>query len=265
MLLTIFSCLNACSFAPHSLPKLAAENAIASALTAASQIRNFTQATALVNFNAILERKYSSLSSDGSSQIAGRFGLFVNSFGEMRIDVYPPQGFVALQSAIISPEKITAVDRINKRGLESEQVLTSIEQIAGVAFDPSDLSLMFLGRVPDGLMQQLNLQLSAVKLLPDGRINLRNKKNTFEVVVFNGEVQNVTRVLRNGTIVNTTRDVRSFGTSDLNAGEVVISSNAGRELARISYTISNNSFSRPISNSLFTIDSEGYAMRRRLN
>jgi len=244
---------------------LAAENTIASSLTAASQIHKFTQATALVNFNAILETKYSSLTSDASSQIAGRFGLFVNSYGVMRIDVYPPRGFVALQSAIISPEKITAVDRINKRGLESEQVLTSIEQITGVAFDPSDLPLMFFGRVPDGLMQQLSSQLNAVTHLSDGRINLRNKKNTLEVVLFEGEVQSVTRVLRNGTIINTTRDVGSFGTSDLNAGEVVISSAAGRKLARISYTLSNNSFLRPILNSLFTIESEGYAMRRRLN
>lgn len=190
-----------------------------------------------------------------------RFGFFANGAGALRLEWYPSHGFVSIASALISPSRITAIDKLKKQGVDSELVAQTFEQVAGLPAEALDLIIALTGKLP----AQGAPPFFTGALADDGTILLRDERQHRELVVVHGEIVRARLLSRDGTLVEVV-PARALNIDSNNAsgGEVVVTDPHGRVQLTGQFEISNRSFARSIAAKMFTLDTSGYRMRTRL-
>lgn len=204
--------------------------------------------------------------SDGPSRVTGesarysaRLGFFVNRSGALRLDLYPASGFVSLASAVVDRQRVIALDRMERRGIESEDVVETTQQLLGVGLDPIDLVMLLTGGFP----LDVEPDFGAAVANDDGTVSLRDSQNRLEIRISHGQVTGLTRSLRGGRLAVAGREAHGGGTGGT-AVAVRIIGPQGEQISTSSVIISGFSTTRAVSNRLFELDSTGYSMRRRL-
>jgi hypothetical protein len=194
-----------------------------------------------------------------SARYSARLGFFVNRYGALRLDLYPASGFVSLASAVVDRQRVIALDRIERRGIESEDVVETTRQLLGVGLDPIDLVVLLTGGFP----LDLEPDFGAAVANDDGTVSLRDQQNRLEVSISNGLVTGLTRSLRGGRLAVASREAYGGGNGGIRVAVRIIGPE-DEPISTSSIIISGFSTSRAVSNRLFELDSTGYSMRRRL-
>lgn len=257
--LTAFLLLSTgCGVSTTKLPPLPPHTVLKpeAAVHAINTIERFDQATGLVSIDSTFD-----LNSDNPAKFEARLGFFINRTGALRLELYPSNGFVSLGSALITDSRITALDRVKRVGLDSEQISNTFVQLTGLSLSPNDLVMALTGRLPADLDESRFL---SAGLQDDGSVVLRDRSEQLEIEVLNGEIVGVKRAVgRKGTVVIRRRKhAANAEVIKATADEIAVD---GTWTSQTHFSISNRSFTRPIAAKMFELDTSGYQMRRRLN
>ncbi len=258
LILTLLIVLSGCSVSRSTLPPFADHTLLPpeSVSRAVDSIKRFEQATGLINIVSVLD-----LNSENPSQLEARLGFFINRHGDLRLELYPNNGFVSLGSAVISESRITVVDRVKRIGLDSEQIKNTFVQLTGLSIAPNDLVMVLSGRLP---AESAVVEFSSGASMDDGSVLLRDRRGELEIAVQNGEIIGIKRIVSQGRtiVIRRPHPGQELGVINGTVDEVA---SDGTWVSETKFSLSNRSFTRPIAAKMFDLDTTGYQMRRRLN
>lgn len=245
-------------FSRATLPPLPSGNAltVVDVRSAKERIPRFESASGLVTLH--LDER---MPTGGVTRQELRFGFFANGAGALRLEWYPSHGFVSVASALISPSRITAIDKLKKQGIDSELVAQTFEQMAGLPAEAVDIIVALTGKMP---AQSLPAFVSGAAA-DDGSVVLRDARQQRELVIVHREIARARILSRDGTLVEVFPPrAPDSESNDAFGGEVTVTDGHGRVQLTGQFEISNRSFTRSIAPKMFSLDTSGYQMRTRL-